>query len=175
MLHTVSTPVLPGFLKGLAKFFCKGSDGKYFSLSFRDLNYLTASVLYCSLSLFLQPLRNIKTTLSSRPIWPAGHSLLIHFRNQAHIRMGHRQSRASPSVLTPGPSLEATTDGTSRALRFWVQGQTVEQLDAACHGLGLQGLLGWEGPGEPPKLLLLPPSQIQISPGRGDWQGLGVV
>ena len=56
-----------------------------------------------------------------------------------------------------------------------MQGQTVKQLDAACHGLGLQGLLGWEGPGEPPKLLLLPRSQIQISPGRGDWQGLGVV
>ena len=92
---SVSTPVLSGFLEGLANFFCKGSDSKYFSLSFRDLNYLTASVLYCSLFLFVRPFRNIKTALSSRPVWPAGHSLLIHFgRSQAQIRMVHGQSGA---------------------------------------------------------------------------------
>lgn len=34
---TVFIPVLSAFLKGLAKFFCKGSDGKYFSLSRPEL------------------------------------------------------------------------------------------------------------------------------------------
>ena len=53
-----------------------------------------------------------------------------------------------------------------------MQGQTVKQLDAACRGLGLQGLLGWEGPGDPPNFSCFPAPRSRFLQGGvtgRDW------
>lgn len=176
MKNSVSTPVLSGFLEGLAKF---SAIGQIVNMLGFLLGAHSASVIYCSLFLFEQPFRNIKTTQLKGQTGQSGQqvSLLIHFRrSQAQIRMG--RGRVKPEVSTcvcphhflRGPPQDWTIIG----LRFWRQGQPDSiSWTGPGYDLGPRSLLGLGG-FRALKTITSSTTQIHISPERGNWQGLGV-